>query len=245
MGLVVLVGVEIAARIDRQPGAFQRQSLDGPAPPGCKQRRFRFHHPPRRERHAHSGFGASGGLRPLLKTKPQPEAREAGAEQFGDFPVQERKQALAAVHEGHVDAQRGEDRRILAADHAAAHYDHALGDAAAPTWRDDTAGRTTIFVRQPPRQLLNYLVEHTLAGDVDKITEYAIGLDVFQKPTSFDPRIESVVRTEFSRLRQRLKEYYAEDGRRDSIAIDFPPRSYAASFEFRDPSRALRSRRVP
>ncbi|MGD1107801.1 MAG: hypothetical protein ABR865_12220, partial [Terracidiphilus sp.] len=42
-------------------------------------------------------------------------------------------------------------------------------------------------------QLLRYLVEHTLAGDANKINEYAIGLDVFQKPTSFDPRIESVV----------------------------------------------------
>jgi adenylate cyclase len=86
-------------------------------------------------------------------------------------------------------------------------------------------------------QLLRYLVEHTLKGDADKINEYAIGLDVFQKPTSFDPRIESVVRTEFSRLRQRLKDYYAEDGRRDTIVIDFPPRSYVASFTFRDASR--------
>ena len=85
-------------------------------------------------------------------------------------------------------------------------------------------------------QLLNYLVEHTLKGDADKINEYAIGLDVFQRPASFDPRIESVVRTEFSRLRQRLKDYYAEDGRRDAIAIDFPPRSYVASFTFRDAS---------
>jgi adenylate cyclase len=83
-------------------------------------------------------------------------------------------------------------------------------------------------------QLLSYLIDHTLAGDADKISEYAIGLDVFQKPTSFDPRIESLVRTEFSRLRQRLKEYYAEDGRSDAIVIDFPPRSYAASFEFRN-----------
>jgi TolB-like protein/tetratricopeptide (TPR) repeat protein len=83
-------------------------------------------------------------------------------------------------------------------------------------------------------QLLRYLVEHTLEGDADKINEYAIGLDVFQRPTSFDPRIESVVRTEFSRLRQRLKDYYAEDGRRDTIVIDFPPRSYVASFIFRD-----------
>lgn len=83
-------------------------------------------------------------------------------------------------------------------------------------------------------QLLQYLVEHTLAGDADKVSEYAIGLDVFEKPTSFDPRIESVVRTEFSRLRQRLKDYYADEGRRDRIAVDFPPRSYAATFEFRE-----------
>jgi TolB-like protein/Tfp pilus assembly protein PilF len=83
-------------------------------------------------------------------------------------------------------------------------------------------------------QLLQYLVQHTLAGDADRVTEYAIGLDVFQKPTSFNPQIESVVRTEFSRLRQRLKDYYAEEGRKDRIVIDFPPRSYAASFEFRE-----------
>jgi len=83
-------------------------------------------------------------------------------------------------------------------------------------------------------QLLRYLVEHTLKGDAEKINEYAIGLEVFQRPESFDPRIESVVRTEFSRLRQRLKDYYAEDGCRDAIVIDFPPRSYVASFTFRD-----------
>ncbi|HVN93018.1 MAG TPA: hypothetical protein VMT38_04955 [Terracidiphilus sp.] len=86
-------------------------------------------------------------------------------------------------------------------------------------------------------QLLRFLVEHTLAGDADKINEYAIGLEVFQRPASFDPRIESVVRTEFSRLRQRLRDYYAEDGRRDSVVIEFPPRSYVASFTFRDPAK--------
>ena len=81
-------------------------------------------------------------------------------------------------------------------------------------------------------QLLKYLVEHTLSGEGDKVSEYAIGLDVFQKPASFDPRIESVVRTEVSRLRQRLKDHYAGEGRNDSIVIDFPQRSYAATFDF-------------
>jgi TolB-like protein len=94
-------------------------------------------------------------------------------------------------------------------------------------------------------QLLAYLVDHTLAGDADKINEYAIGLDVFQRPTSFDPRIESLVRTEFSRLRQRLKEYYAEEGRRDPITIEFPPRSYAATFEFRGAAEAAKPAVMP
>lgn len=94
-------------------------------------------------------------------------------------------------------------------------------------------------------QLLRYLVEHTLKGDAEKINEYAIGLDVFQRPASFDPRIESVVRTEFSRLRQRLKDYYAEDGHRDTIVIDFPPRSYVASFTFRDASKLREATAFP
>jgi TolB-like protein len=94
-------------------------------------------------------------------------------------------------------------------------------------------------------QLLAYLVEHTLAGDADKINEYALGLDVFQKPTSFDPRIESLVRTEFSRLRQRLKEYYAAEGSRDPIFIEFPPRSYAANFEFRDLAEVAKTGAMP
>jgi TolB-like protein len=94
-------------------------------------------------------------------------------------------------------------------------------------------------------QLLGYLVDHTLVGDADKITEYAVGLEVFNKPTSFDPRIESLVRTEFSRLRQRLKDYYAGEGRGDTIVIDFPPRSYAATFEFRSAVELSKSAAAP
>ena len=69
----------------------------------------------------------------------------------------------------------------------------------------------------PPRRgrLLRYLLEQTLAGDGDKITEYGIGLDVFEKPSSFDPRIESSIRAEMSRLRRTLADYYAGAGSAD------------------------------
>jgi TolB-like protein/Tfp pilus assembly protein PilF len=84
-------------------------------------------------------------------------------------------------------------------------------------------------------QLLRYLVERTLTGEGDGINEYAIGLDVFEKPASFDPRIESIVRNEAGRLRQKLKEYYAETGCQDRVLIELPLRSYKPAFVFREP----------
>lgn len=84
-------------------------------------------------------------------------------------------------------------------------------------------------------QLLRYLVERTLDDESDAINEYAIGVDVFERPASFDPRIESIVRTEAGRLRQKLKEYYATDGADDRILIEIPPRGYQPVFAIRAP----------
>jgi serine/threonine-protein kinase len=83
------------------------------------------------------------------------------------------------------------------------------------------------FAAAPRRgRLLRYLLEQTLAGDGDKITEYGIGLDVFEKPSSFDPRIESSIRAEMSRLRRTLADYYAGAGSADPWRIEFPNRGY-------------------
>jgi TolB-like protein/Tfp pilus assembly protein PilF len=97
-------------------------------------------------------------------------------------------------------------------------------------------------------QLLHYLVERSLAGEGDRVNEYAIGVDVFGKPDSFDPRTESTVRTEFSRLRQKIKEYYKADGSTDRVRIDFLPRSYVPVFTFPDaeaPEETAVRRRFP
>ncbi len=94
------------------------------------------------------------------------------------------------------------------------------------------------FSSSPRRaQLLRYLVGRALAGKGEQINEYAIGVDAFGKPPSFDPRLDSIVRTELSRLRQKLKEYYAEDGLRERIQIELPPRSYAPKFRLREQMR--------
>ncbi len=96
-----------------------------------------------------------------------------------------------------------------------------------------------VFASAPRRsRLLRYLTERTLAGEGDKVNEYAIGTDVFGKQPSFDPRSDSMVRTDVMRLRQRLRQYYAEEGRGDAILLDIPPRSYRVAIEFRDAAEA-------
>jgi hypothetical protein len=81
------------------------------------------------------------------------------------------------------------------------------------------------------RHLFSYLTEKSLSGEADDLKEYAIGLDALGKPSSFDPRQESVVRMHVSRLRQKLAEYYRTEGVADPIVVDLPKGGFRVTFE--------------
>ena len=83
------------------------------------------------------------------------------------------------------------------------------------------------------RRLLSYLAEKSFAGEADDLKEYAIGVDAFGKPASYDPRQESVVRMHVARLRQKLAEYYRTDGLNDAILLDLPKGGFKVTFEAR------------
>jgi len=85
------------------------------------------------------------------------------------------------------------------------------------------------------RNLLTYLAEKSLSGDAENIKEYTIGLDVFGKPDSYDPRQESTVRMHVARLRQKLSEYYRTEGVDDPIFVDLPKGGFRVTFEPRPP----------
>jgi hypothetical protein len=71
-------------------------------------------------------------------------------------------------------------------------------------------------------RLLRYLVERTLDGETDQLKEYSLGVDVFDRGHSFDPRVDTIVRVQARRLRSRLADYYATDGQSDSVLIEIP-----------------------
>ena len=81
------------------------------------------------------------------------------------------------------------------------------------------------------RNLLAYLAEKSITGTADSLKEYTIGLDVFGKPASYDPRQESAVRMHVGRLRQKLAEYYRLEGTEDPILVDLPKGGFRVTFE--------------
>src|ERR1700686_4990070 len=83
------------------------------------------------------------------------------------------------------------------------------------------------------RNLLTYLAEKSLSGTADSLKEYTVGLDVFAKPDSYDPRQESVVRMHMARLRQKLAEYYRTEGLTDPIIVDLPKGAFKVTSEAR------------
>ena len=76
-------------------------------------------------------------------------------------------------------------------------------------------------------RFLRLAVEHTLAGRADDLKEYVIGVEVFDRKHSYDPRVDPIVRVEARRLRAKLKAYYESDGAGDAIVIEFLSGSYA------------------
>ncbi len=79
-------------------------------------------------------------------------------------------------------------------------------------------------------RFLRFAVEQSLHGRAHQLKESVIGMEVFDRTSSFDPRTDTIVRVEARRLRSKLKDYYESEGRDDVVLIDFPKGSYVPTF---------------
>jgi TolB-like protein/Flp pilus assembly protein TadD len=84
------------------------------------------------------------------------------------------------------------------------------------------------------KRFLNFIVSESLAGRGNQLKEYVIGVQVFDKDSSFDPRADPIVRVQARRLRARLVRYYREEGGGDAVLIELPKGGYAPVFKNRD-----------
>lgn len=74
---------------------------------------------------------------------------------------------------------------------------------------------------QQLRKLLAFMVEHTLLNNHHRITQAMIAHQVL-KVEDFDSAADSSVRRLAARLRERLRDYYSNEGCEDAIIIAFP-----------------------
>jgi tetratricopeptide (TPR) repeat protein len=95
--------------------------------------------------------------------------------------------------------------------------------------------RSRVFIQSHRiRRFLQFIVEESLLGQPHRLKEYPIGLEVFDRREAFDPRVDSIVRVEARRLRNKLDEYYRTEGRDDHVRILLRKGSYMPVFEHRN-----------
>jgi TolB-like protein/Flp pilus assembly protein TadD len=92
------------------------------------------------------------------------------------------------------------------------------------------------FVRnERMSRFLRFLVERHFEGNDHQLKESVIAVEVFGRKADHNPSQDSVVRTEASRLRARLAEYYVGEGAADPVVIELPKGGYTPTLRNREP----------
>jgi len=77
---------------------------------------------------------------------------------------------------------------------------------------------------------LRFVVEHTLAGNVDNIKERTLGIEIFGRDAGYDTASDPIVRVTAAEIRKRVAQYYQEPEHEDELRISLPSGSYVPHF---------------
>jgi Tol biopolymer transport system component len=89
------------------------------------------------------------------------------------------------------------------------------------------------------REFLRFLGEQAIAhSDAPAVKETVIGVEVFGRDPGYDPKVDSVVRTEARRLRLKLQDYYNGSGTQDELRVEIPKGAYQVAFVSRESGAA-------
>jgi hypothetical protein len=77
---------------------------------------------------------------------------------------------------------------------------------------------------------LRFVVEHTVAGNAEKLKERTLGIKIFGREPGYDTATDPIVRVTAAELRKRMAQYYKETAHQDALRIALPPGSYVPEF---------------
>jgi hypothetical protein len=81
-------------------------------------------------------------------------------------------------------------------------------------------------------RFLRFVCESTLNGEGSQLNEFLIAQAVFDRGADYSPGEDSVVRRQAYSLRQKLQDYYSNEGSRDPVRIALPVGHYVPTFSF-------------
>jgi hypothetical protein len=80
------------------------------------------------------------------------------------------------------------------------------------------------------RKLLFHLCSCQAQGLASELTERQIGIHVFGRVEGYNSNDDNIVRNYIRRLRKRIEEYFAGEGRHEELGLDIPRGSYVPVF---------------
>ncbi|KXG87562.1 tetratricopeptide repeat protein [Agrobacterium bohemicum] len=83
------------------------------------------------------------------------------------------------------------------------------------------------------RAFLKYICDALFEGRSQAVKAYSIAIDVFNRPTTFDPSSDPIVRIEATRLREALAKYYEQICDEDGVRLDIARGRYIPVFTSR------------
>jgi TolB-like protein len=95
------------------------------------------------------------------------------------------------------------------------------------------------------RAFIRFVVEETLAGRQERLTQNAIATRVFQRREDFDATVDPIVRIQAGRLRRSLERYYLLGGAGDPVRIELPRGTYVPVLRRASPPEKAATERSP
>jgi hypothetical protein len=87
------------------------------------------------------------------------------------------------------------------------------------------------FANSPKKsKFLEFVAEQTFLGNGEKLNEYLIGVEVYERGVDFNPQRDPIVRVQAHEIRRLLKKYYEEGASHGSIRMDLPSGHYVPIF---------------
>lgn len=87
------------------------------------------------------------------------------------------------------------------------------------------------FANSPKKtRFLEFVAEQTFLGNGDKLNEYLVGVEVYDRGVDFNPQRDPIVRVQAHEIRRLLNKYYEDEGSGSPIRMELPSGHYVPNF---------------